>query len=492
MISNKVLLVASAIIICLSEAFGWGIDQVVCNFPETQSSPSIVYASNGDIYAAFHDFSAGSPPQRILVYKLPSGGYNWTQWGAPIEFGDINSNPSIVIGQDYVFVGYERNYPGGGMSVGVSRRALDNTGNWGFKVLAWGTEGAWWQGVDLAVDVESSYRIYAVYYEMNTHEVRFEYSDDDGQSWPDEHQQTLSLSGITPQIAYGESGSNKLVAIWCDAGNRYFYRKFSNNDGVSWSNQSEISSTPVDDFYNVTLEGSHTDNPGLGTFIVAYLIGSWPEYNEIHYSHSQSGGEGWNIGEPPIFTGLNNARLVSLCTDSNNEYHMAFFENDRVCYCCTETSDPSNWVDYYEVVSDEDNLSPNPMTAIAAGIDLTIIWSGNVGSGSLSDIFCDVGPINSVLEYPVSIRPMSYGISYAYPNPFNPTTTFRYSLPAASYIRLSVLDCQGKTVTEFINGYRYAGLYELRWDATGFPSGIYYARLQAGSFQATQKLVLLK
>jgi hypothetical protein len=85
-----------------------------------------------------------------------------------------------------------------------------------------------------------------------------------------------------------------------------------------------------------------------------------------------------------------------------------------------------------------------------------------------------------------------FQLSSAYPNPFNPCTSIRFGLPVACIVELSVYDLSGRTVAELINGWRGAGLHEVTFDASQLASGIYVYRMQAGNFNASGKMVLLK
>ncbi len=79
-----------------------------------------------------------------------------------------------------------------------------------------------------------------------------------------------------------------------------------------------------------------------------------------------------------------------------------------------------------------------------------------------------------------------------YPNPFNPVTKISFRLPLKSYVSLKVFDILGREVTTIVSEELAAGNYSRQWNAQGFASGIYFYRLQAGSFTDTKKLVLLK
>jgi hypothetical protein len=88
--------------------------------------------------------------------------------------------------------------------------------------------------------------------------------------------------------------------------------------------------------------------------------------------------------------------------------------------------------------------------------------------------------------------PATFALHSAYPNPFNPRVTLNYDLPQNSRVTLEVFDLMGRKVATLVDGEIAAGTHQLNWDASHLASGMYLLRMEAGSFQATQKLVLLK
>ena len=90
------------------------------------------------------------------------------------------------------------------------------------------------------------------------------------------------------------------------------------------------------------------------------------------------------------------------------------------------------------------------------------------------------------------IQPLSYRLHQNYPNPFNPSTTFNYSIPKQSKVIIKVYDILGNEIADLVNEEKAAGTYEVKWNAEGLPSGVYFCLLRAGSFVQTNKMILLK
>jgi len=79
-----------------------------------------------------------------------------------------------------------------------------------------------------------------------------------------------------------------------------------------------------------------------------------------------------------------------------------------------------------------------------------------------------------------------------YPNPFNPSTTIKYELPSSSEVRLSVYDMLGREISVLVNEKKGVGVHEVKFDAAGLSSGVYFYRLQAADLVQSKKLLLMK
>jgi hypothetical protein len=88
--------------------------------------------------------------------------------------------------------------------------------------------------------------------------------------------------------------------------------------------------------------------------------------------------------------------------------------------------------------------------------------------------------------------PKGFTLSQNYPNPFNPSTKIQYTLGNAGLVSLKVFDILGREVASLVNGRQEAGSYIVPFVANDLSSGVYFYRLQTGSFVSTKKLILMK
>jgi beta-xylosidase len=79
-----------------------------------------------------------------------------------------------------------------------------------------------------------------------------------------------------------------------------------------------------------------------------------------------------------------------------------------------------------------------------------------------------------------------------YPNPFNPGTVIEYHVPEQTEVRIQVFDAIGRLVDTLVHDVQGPGFYSVQFNASRLPSGVYYYRMQAGSFSSTQKMILIR
>jgi gluconolactonase len=115
--------------------------------------------------------------------------------------------------------------------------------------------------------------------------------------------------------------------------------------------------------------------------------------------------------------------------------------------------------------------------------------NGSVGTGFVYRIRL---ASSTDIENHGSVFPGTFQLYANYPNPFNPSTTINYQLAVKSLVSLKVFDLLGQELAVLVNEELPAGKYWTKWEASGYPSGVYFSRLHAGNFIYTQKMILSK
>src|ERR1035437_4844849 len=86
----------------------------------------------------------------------------------------------------------------------------------------------------------------------------------------------------------------------------------------------------------------------------------------------------------------------------------------------------------------------------------------------------------------------TYSLYQNYPNPFNPSTAIKYQIPQSGKVTLTIYDILGKEVARLVNGYKNAGNYNINFDASNLPTGIYFYQLKVNDFVSLKKMILIK
>lgn len=96
----------------------------------------------------------------------------------------------------------------------------------------------------------------------------------------------------------------------------------------------------------------------------------------------------------------------------------------------------------------------------------------------------------SVSSEPVTVR--KYDLLQNFPNPFNPSTTIRFEIPASEFVTLKIYDIMGREVSTLLNQKLDAGVHEITLNGSLMSSGVYFYKLQSGDFNQVRKMTLLK
>jgi hypothetical protein len=105
----------------------------------------------------------------------------------------------------------------------------------------------------------------------------------------------------------------------------------------------------------------------------------------------------------------------------------------------------------------------------------------------------------AIINFPVGVEatqneiPLRFGLGQNYPNPFNAGTVIRYHLNVNGFVTMKIYDILGREAATLLNERKDAGSYQLHWDASGYPSGVYYYQLTVDDkYKETKKMMVVK
>jgi len=134
----------------------------------------------------------------------------------------------------------------------------------------------------------------------------------------------------------------------------------------------------------------------------------------------------------------------------------------------------------------------------APGVGIVQWYGPFIGTYVLIGAIINGKVISSVTQFSTKV-PSGFSLEQNYPNPYNPTTTLKYSLPASSRIKLNIYNLLGQLVQTIVDGMESAGYKSVEWNANNLASGIYFYRLSATStsdpsksFTQVKKMLLIK
>jgi photosystem II stability/assembly factor-like uncharacterized protein len=208
-----------------------------------------------------------------------------------------------------------------------------------------------------------------------------------------------------------------------------------------------------------------------------------------------------------------------------------YFSDDNTGYYCTNTANcrivkTTNGGDNWSLVNDNatagagwDMSFPNTNTGYVCTGNGYILKTTNAGlnwgvqntpltenlyqihfpSVNTGYVACWSGKIlkttNGGLTFTANVNgeiPEKYELEQNFPNPFNPQTTIRFSVPKKEFITLKVFDIKGQEVKSLIADEYQPGNYEIKLTGEGLSSGVYYYRMQSKDYSQTKKMILLK
>jgi hypothetical protein len=162
------------------------------------------------------------------------------------------------------------------------------------------------------------------------------------------------------------------------------------------------------------------------------------------------------------------------------------------CFALAYVISPVDTVLWQECWGGDENEYAEDMKLTSDGGCIIVGRTASFNANGWDFYAVRTGPIENVSAIRQDhMPPRSYSLA-AYPNPFNPTTEISYELPIAEQVKLKVFDVLGREVVVLADGMVQAGSHAVTFDGSALPSGVYFARLQAGGAVKTEKMMLLR
>ncbi len=262
--------------------------------------------------------------------------------------------------------------------------------------------------------------------------------------------------------------------------------KLTFGNSVVWSSSNLSPSAKRSNFYEIPVSFALPQDGSVSL----ELQGNGMIFDEVRFHVAKAGSGGGGSESPRIVITRAKGVLGELIVDVFNPYSddqtlskMEILQSDSLGD--TLRFDSQSITSVIPVDSLETISIPWASLSDSTLVTVTVYTQG----GAVDAAFVDLTNMNLVRASQI---PSSYSLDQNYPNPFNPTTIIRFSIPKRSFVILKIYDALSREVATLVNEEKLPGRYEVTFDGSRHPSGIYFYRIQAGSFRQIRKLVLLK
>ncbi len=515
-------------------------------FPSSvnQIEPSIVKHPSNSLIMMAGSYTINGSTTSEGVYITTNGGITWTGRDIfdPSEAGKHSGDPGPIIDKNDVFIFTHLGSFPAGMYWNYS---TDQGATWSTAQQI--TPFNQYKGSPNTDNVSSSPfygRTYLAWTLINSpYPITLSYTSNSGISWTANVNVDSPPSGnqaLGARIAIGPSGQVYVCWSLCSTTTPFAENavgfSVSTNGGINWNATEQAYScggvrTTSQAPWSIRLNGFPSidvDKTG-GTrngwiYIVTGEKNLSPAGNDpdIIFHRSTNGGSTWSQGIRVNQDALNNGKtqyFPVVVVDPTGAINVVYNDNRNSSsldstvevYLSRSTNGGDNWTDYK--ISDH-TFVPHSISGSGQGnqgdnIGMTYangklwpVWMDN--STGNYQIWTAGIDINTIGIKTISTKvPSSFKLSQNYPNPFNPTTNIRFEVPSSGkglqpIVQIRVFDILGKEITTLVNQNLQPGSYEVSWDASGFPSGVYFYKLVVGDntnnggFSLTKKMVLTK
>jgi hypothetical protein len=289
--------------------------------------------------------------------------------------------------------------------------------------------------------------------------------------------------------------SGNFIIAWGDGrnGGEDIYAQRYSSDGTALGNN-----------FKVNDKGIGGNSPSIATDNSGHFVITWEDdrngdddiYAQRYSSDGTTLGENFKVNDGH---GSSHPRDPAISADNNGNFVIMWVDDrkgDSDIFAQRYLRDGTTLGENFRVTNTSHKNQFSPDVKLWNGLIYTT-WVDNRAGGTGYDIWANVldwdNPTVGIGDKEQSLSPSTYILNQNYPNPFNPSTTINYSIPKQSYVAIKVFDLQGRTIATLVNKEQLQGHHLLKFNATGFTSGIYfYALFIDNNLTETKRMLYMK
>lgn len=416
-----------------------------------------------------------------------------TTWSAEINVSSstaIETDPSIAVDSGGIIHVVWNDYRNGNEET-YYRRSTDRGNTWGSEINL-SNDTAFQRQPDIAADGQY---VYVVWWDnRNTNpEIYLRRSTDIGATWEALNRITnCTFPSERPSITVDKNGTLHLVWYdWCVGNLANIFYSYSQNRGVTWGAPLKVTNATTGQLYGQPY--LIVDN-SLNRYLVC-VKGAKP-YLDVYYFFSNDG-INWS----------NEVRLnIGIDTAKSNHPRIAYsptmglivpWQDNTVgnkYNYVTSSNFGTSWFSIY-TLRQNNNTYAAPDVVTDHNGNFHLIWEDD-RNGSREIYYRKGSPSVTGEERGENSPPLDFVLYQNYPNPFNPTTKIQFSIPVGTgrhlSVQMKVYDILGSEVATLVNEEMKPGTYEVKFDGSNYPRGVYFYQLISGGYLQTKKMLIIK
>jgi uncharacterized delta-60 repeat protein len=457
---------------------------------------SIAVDGSGNVYVTGGSVGSQTTGYDYVTIKYNSSGIQqWLQrYNGPGNYVDGASSIAVDASGNVYVTGYSY---GGWYDYATIKYNSSGTEQWVQRYNGPGNAIDW--ATSIAVDGSGNVYVtgYSEVSSLNYDYATVKYNSSGTEQWVQRYNGPDNKSDYANSIAVDGSGNVYVTGRSEVSGFNYDYATIKyNSSGIQqWVQRYNGPGNNFDEAYSIAVDGSGN------IYVTGFSSGSGTGYDYATIKYSSSGIQQW----VQRYNGPGNSfdEAYSLAVDSSDNVYVtggSIGSGTGYDYATIKYNSLGiqQWVQRY---NGPVNGSDKASSIVVSGSGNVYITGSSTGSGTEND-YATIKYSQTVGIKPISTKlPDKFELFQNYPNPFNPVTKIRFDVrpplnsllsKEGAFVILKIYDILSREVATLVNEQLNAGTYEVVWDGSNYPSGVYYYTLKAGNYTATKKLVLLK